>query len=349
MTRVTNTTKTTDKSFNQFMQLMGKTNFKDNKKSDDDDDAVDTENPEESDASDSESDSEKKARRKNPKFGLKGVAGMKDLKAQMKRDFIDIFANRELAEAYGIKPAPMMLYGAPGTGKTYIVKKLAEEIDMHFMSISPDNIASTYIHGTQQKIGKVFKKAISNAPTLLFMDEFDAMVPQRTNNEDNLSENGEVCEFLTQMNDLADKGVYLIAATNHPESIDRAVMRSGRIDNLVYVSLPDEEAREELFRMEMKGRPAEKKLSYKKLVEMTKNYTASDISSIVRTAARETFEEAKASKSKKPLPIRQETLERIIRQKPSSVSERDIRFYEKLREEFSPNDTTAKKKGIGFV
>ena len=99
----------------------------------------------------------------------------------------------------------------------------------------------------------------------------------------------------------------------------------------------------------MTDRPVDKELSYKKLAELTKNYTASDIASIVRSAARVTFEKAKDSKSKKPLPISQETIEDVIRHKPSSVSNKDIRFYEQLREEFSPKDTSAKKKGIGFV
>lgn len=289
-----------------------------------------------------------KEQKDDAKHGLKGVAGMKELKAQVKRDFIDILNNKALADAYEITPTPMMLYGAPGTGKTFFVKKLAEELKMNFMTVVPDDIASIYVHGTQEKIAGIFKKAVSKAPTLLFLDEFDSMVPhrQQAGSQQN-NQSGEVAEFLTQMNDLAEKGVYVVTATNHPEAIDRAVLRSGRIDQMVYVPLPDDDAREELFRLELSNRPKDSNIDFKALAKKTSNYTASDITSIVRTAARMTFEAARNTETKEVVPITQGTIESVIEKKPSSVSERDIRFYENLRKEFSPRESD-KKKTVGF-
>lgn len=281
-------------------------------------------------------------------YGLNAIAGMKELKALVRRDFVDVLKNKDLAAIYGIKPAPMLLYGPPGNGKTFFANKVAEEIGINFMSIRPDDIADSYVHGTQQKIAGVFQKAISKAPTLLFFDEFDSMCPDR-NQANNHTIADEVAEFLTQMNNAAEKGVYVITATNHPEAIDKAILRSGRIDNIVYVPLPDKEARKELFRLELQSRPAAKKISYDRLADLTSNYTASDITSIVKEAARLAFEEANKTRSKKVAPIKQKTIEDVIARKSSSVTDCDIRFYERLRDEFSPKDKDARKKSIGFV
>ena len=89
----------------------------------------------------------------------------------------------------------LLFYGPAGVGKTFIAEKVAEEIGIHFMKVIPDDLASSYIHGTQAKIGNLFLEAEEKAPTLLFFDEFDCMVPQRSNNNDN-NQNGEVNEFL---------------------------------------------------------------------------------------------------------------------------------------------------------
>ena len=116
---------------------------------------------------------------------------------------------------------------------------MAEEVGIHFIKVVPDDLASTMVHGTQEKIGEVFKNAERHAPAFLFFDEFDAMVPRRTGNEYNQHYDSEVNEFLCMLNHASDKGVYVLAATNHPECIDKAVLRTGRIDELVYVDMPD--------------------------------------------------------------------------------------------------------------
>ena len=107
------------------------------------------------------------------------------------------------------------------------------------MKIVPDGLACTWVHGTQRKIGEVFKKAEKAAPTLLFFDEFDAMVPKRSGDEGSQHYDSEVDEFLCMLNNAADRGIYVLATTNHPERIDKAVLRTGRIDEVIYVDMPD--------------------------------------------------------------------------------------------------------------
>ena len=115
--------------------------------------------------------------------GFGDIAGMEDLKQRVKEGFINVLQHRDLADAYGIRPPSMLFYGPAGCGKTFFAEKMAEEVGIHFIKVVPDDLASTMVHGTQEKIGEVFKNAERHAPALLFFDEFDAMVPRRTGYE----------------------------------------------------------------------------------------------------------------------------------------------------------------------
>lgn len=225
---------------------------------------------------------------------------------------------------------------------------MAEEVGIHFIKVVPDDLACTWVHGTQQKIGEVFKDAEKNAPTLLFFDEFDAMVPRRTGDEANQHYDSEVNEFLCMLNNASDKGVYVLAATNHPERIDRAVLRTGRIDELIYVDMPDKDARMSLFSLELSKLPQDETIDTERLANLTEGYNCSDITYIVKSAARKKFNEAINCRDGKLHQITQTQLEEIIARRSPSVNNRDIREYERLRSEFSPKDEGCKHVSIGF-
>ncbi len=283
-----------------------------------------------------------------PPCGLDAVAGMDELKLLVKEAMINVVENPECASAYGIRPPSMLLYGPPGCGKTFFVEKLAEEMGINYYKIVPDDIASPYIHGTQGKIGERFKKTFENAPCILFLDEFDAMVPSRTEKQDSANQNDEVNEFLCMLNNASEKGVYVIAATNRPQIIDKAVLRSGRIDEKIYVGMPDEKAREALFRLELSKLPVDDNIDYSKLALLTKGYNCSDITYIVSVASREMFNISIKEKDKPYKTITQEQVEKVIARKTPSVSSRDIKVYERLRNEFSPLETGCQTQVIGF-
>lgn len=280
--------------------------------------------------------------------GFNDVAGMNELKQLVTEGFINVLKNKECAATYGIKPPSLLLYGPAGCGKTFFAEKVAEEVGIHFMKVVPDDIACMWIHGTQQKIGELFRKAEKNGPTLMFFDEFEAMVPHRSANDTNQYQNGEVNEFLCMLNNAADRGVYVLAATNHPECIDRAVLRTGRIDEMIYVDMPDWESRKSLFSLELSKLPADENIDFAKLADLTQGYNCSDISYIVKVSSRRMFNASIREPDCGYKKISQGLLEEIIAGKSPSVSSKDLREFERVRSEFSPKDQGCKRVAIGF-
>ena len=254
--------------------------------------------------------------------GFDDIAGMHDLKETLYHDVILPLTEKELYEQYKVSvPNGMLLYGPPGCGKTYIAKKFAEEIGYHFIIVNPSDMASTYIHGTQEKIGKLFKQAKDKAPTIILIDEADAILPKR---EENLQHGyaSEVNEFLAQMTECGKNGIFIIAATNRPDMIDPTVTRTGRLDKVVYLSPPDRTAREEMLQLHLKDRPMET-IDIGRIAELTENYVSSDISFLINEAARDALKE----RSK----ISQRHLENVIQRYLPSVSVKQIKQYERFK------------------
>lgn len=217
--------------------------------------------------------------------GFQDIAGMQDLKNYLHEKVIFVIKNAEVAQQYKLTPPNgLLLYGPPGCGKTYFAEKFAEETGFNFMLVKASDVGSSLVHGTQEKVKKLFDKAAKNGPIVLCFDEFDAIVPDRgaRGNEYVAS---EVNEFLSQMNNCAQRGIFIVATSNRPDKIDPAVLRTGRIDKQVYVPLPDFEARKEMFKMYLNGRPLDGDIDYDQLAQATEGYIASDIAFIVNDAA----------------------------------------------------------------
>lgn len=268
-----------------------------------------------------------KVKEKGKGFDL--IAGMNDLKDTLYQDIILPLNDKELYEQYKVSiPNGMLLYGPPGCGKTFIAQKFAEEINYNYVELKPSDLASIYVHGTQEKIAKLFNDAKENAPTIIFIDEVDAILPNR---EGNLSQSyaSEVNEFLAQMTECHQHGIFIIAATNRPEKIDTAILRTGRMDKIIYLAPPDLIARKEMFKLHLQDRPTEKDIDINKLAEMTNLYVASDLKFLVNEASRNALKERTR--------INQGHLEKVITNNPPSISERQLKKYETFRNNRSFN------------
>ena len=269
--------------------------------------------------------------------GFADVAGMKELKEQLQSDVIDLLKNPGRAKELGLAiPNGILFYGPPGCGKTFFAERFAEEIGCNYMYVLCSDVASPYIHGGQEKISNLVEEARKNAPTILFLDEVEAMIMNR-NKHNNVSEQGEVNEFLGQLNNCGSEGVMVIAATNEPTLIDPAALRAGRLELKYYIPQPDKETRIQLFKVGLKGRNTELGIDYERLAYLTENRVSSDITFIIDTAARIVFR-------KKMEKITQSVLEEAISTIQPTVSIDEIRRSEKIRDEF----TGKKRNRIGF-
>ena len=273
--------------------------------------------------------------------GFEDVAGMEDLKQRLRTEVIDIINNPDKYRKLRVKiPNGILLYGPPGCGKTYIAEKFAEEIGCNYMYVHCSDVASPYIHGGQEKIAALFEKARENAPTVLFLDELDAMIADRSRHN-NVSEYGEVNEFLTQLNNCADNHVFVIGATNNPKGIDSAALRSGRLDIKVYVPAPDVSERIALFKLYLKD-IVTGDVNYELLAEKTEGYVSRDVCSLINNAARET---AQSNLDLINMQTLLNCIEKYKKQFPS-VSKDVLKQHEQLREEFEGH---IDRKPIGFT
>ena len=272
--------------------------------------------------------------------GFKDIAGMDQLKQMLTQKVIFILKDKEKAAKYKLLPPNgMLFYGPPGCGKSFFAEKFAEETGFNFMLVKASDLGSIYVHGSQGKIADLFKKAEESKPTIICFDEFDAFVPNRSNTGAE-HQAGEVNEFLSQLNNCAQRGIFVIATSNRPDMIDPAVLRTGRIDKLVYVPMPDKDARCEMFKIHLDGRPCED-LDMEHLAELTDGYIASDIAYIVNDAA------MGAAFSDRP--ITQQLLEETISSIHPSLSKEVVNSYENLRQKMEDTDTRNRRPKIGFI
>ena len=279
---------------------------------------------------------------------LDDVAGLDELKAKFRRNFVQILRNPQIAKAYGITPCNCtLLYGPQGCGKTFIAEKAAQESGLKYRIVNPSDLGSIYIHGAQEKIAETFREAEKNAPIILIFDEFDAIAPQR-DGELYPNQANEVNELLTRLNNCAEKGVFVLATTNRPELIDSAILRTGRVDEMYYVSLPDFKARHDIFSMELNKRPCSEDIDLDALAQATENYTCSDLSYIVKESARRCFDETIIAGADSLIPLSQRHLIDVIKHTRSSVSPAELKSYKEMRERLEHRNVDSNRPRVGF-
>ena len=275
--------------------------------------------------------------------GFAAIAGMQELKDILKTEVIDVLHNPEEYARYGLTiPNGMLLYGPPGCGKTFFAKHFAEEVGFNFMMVTPSTLKSRFVNATQENIAKMFKEAEENAPTIIFIDEMNELVPNREGDVHEMSRSA-VNEMLAQMDRTGEKGVFIIGATNYPNMIDPAILRSGRLDKKYYLSPPDREARKAMFELYLKDRPYDFGLDYDKLAKLTNNYVSADIKLIVDDASRIALK----LHSRITMQILEDTIKAI---KPS-IPLNELQKYEKIRAMMNgemPKTEKKERPKIGF-
>jgi transitional endoplasmic reticulum ATPase len=213
------------------------------------------------------------------------IGGLKE-EVQKVREMVELpMRHPELFERLGIEPPKgVLIYGPPGTGKTLLARAVANESDAHFITLSGPEIVSKYVGEAEEKLRNIFKEAEENSPTIIFIDELDAIAPKREEVVGEV-EKRIVSQLLVLMDGLKSRGqVVVIAATNRPNAIDPALRRPGRFDREIEIGVPDKTGRKEILEIHTRGMPMDN-VSVDSLAARTHGFVGADLQSLSKEAA----------------------------------------------------------------
>ncbi|NWS16805.1 SPAT5 protein, partial [Pachyramphus minor] len=215
-----------------------------------------------------------------PKVSWSDIGGLEDVKLKLKQAVEWPLKHPESFIRMGIQPPKgVLLYGPPGCSKTMIAKALAHESGLNFLAVKGPELMNKYVGESERAVREIFRKARAVSPSILFFDEIDALAVERGNSSGagNVADR-VLAQLLTEMDGIEQlKDVTILAATNRPDMIDKALLRPGRIDRIIYVPLPDAATRREIFKLHFQSMPVSDEVCLAELVEHTEKYSGAEV------------------------------------------------------------------------
>lgn len=262
-----------------------------------------------------------------PKVKWEDVGGLDEVKKRLKEAVEWPLTNPELFKKMGIRPPKgILLYGPPGTGKTLLAKAIANESNANFLSIKGPEVFSKWVGESEKALRNLFKKAKQSSPSIIFLDEIDALAPKRGMYDGSRVTDTVVNQLLTSMDGIEGmEDVVIIGATNRPDIIDPSFLRPGRFDELILVGQPDEKARKEIFKIHMRDMPIAKDVDVSELAEMSDGYAGADIEALCREAAMVALREDRDAKE-----VRREHFMKAFETVRPSIDEEMIDYYKEI-------------------
>jgi len=225
-----------------------------------------------------------------PDCSWEDVGGLLDVKKEMTETLMYPLKYAAKYTRYGMAPSKgMLLYGPSGCGKTLVAKAIANEVQSNFISVKGPELLSMWFGESESNVRELFDKARGAAPCILFFDEIDSIAKPRGSGGAGGSDSGDriVNQILTEIDGVgAKKSVFVIAATNRPDMLDSAIMRPGRLDQLVYLPLPDIESRIAIFKACTRKSPLDADISVQELAERTDGFSGADITEVCQRACK---------------------------------------------------------------
>ncbi|MBI2576559.1 CDC48 family AAA ATPase [Candidatus Woesearchaeota archaeon] len=267
-----------------------------------------------------------------PNTKWEDIGGLINVKQELKEAVEWPLKNPEVFTRLGVRaPKGILLYGAPGTGKTMLAKAVASESDANFILVKGPELLSKWVGESEKAVREVFKKARQTAPTIVFFDEVDSLAPRRggLNGDSHVTER-VVNQLLTEIDGLEEMNdVVVLAASNRPDIIDTALLRPGRFDRLILVPAPDENTRLEIFQVHSKGMPL-RGVSLESLAKKTEGYAGADIEAVCREAAMTALRNDIKAKE-----VGEKEFDEALKRVPPSVTKDIEKTYEELGKHFS--------------
>jgi transitional endoplasmic reticulum ATPase len=284
-----------------------------------------------------------------PKISWDDVGGLEKPTQKVKESVEWPLTSKDRFDRMGIEPPKgVLLYGPPGTGKTLIAKAVANETNANFISVRGPQLLSKWVGESEKAIRQTFRKARQVSPTVIFFDELDSLAPSRGGETGNNVSERVVNQLLTELDGLEENGdVMVIAATNRPDMIDPALIRSGRFDRLVLIGQPDEEGREQILKIHTQESPLAPDVSLREIAEITDGYVGSDLESIAREAAIEALRESGEAEE-----IEMRHFRKSLESVRPTITDELMNYYEEMQDEFKggTQDRLEERRGgrIGF-
>lgn len=226
-----------------------------------------------------------------PEVHWNDIGGYELVKSQLRESVTLPLENPECFTRMGIRPPRgVLLFGPPGCSKTLMAKAIATESKMNFIAVKGPELFNKFVGESEKSVSRIFKKARACAPSIIFFDEIDAMATKRGASGDSGSNVTDrvLTQLLTEIDGIStlfQQSVVIIGATNRPDLLDNALLRPGRFDRLIYVSLPDEEARKEIFKVHLRNMNFSSDIDIDQLAKRTEGYSGAEISGICRESA----------------------------------------------------------------
>jgi transitional endoplasmic reticulum ATPase len=281
-----------------------------------------------------------------PKITWDDVGGLAEAKEQVQESVEWPMNSPEKFERMGINPpSGVLLYGPPGTGKTLMAKAVANETNANFISVRGPQLLSKWVGESEKAIRQTFRKARQVAPTVIFFDELDSLAPGRGGDVGSNVSERVVNQLLTELDGLEEmENVMVIGATNRPDMIDPALIRSGRFDRLVYIGEPELEGREQILKIHTQSSPLAPDVSLRELAEITEGYVGSDLESIAREAAIMALRENEDAEE-----VEMRHFRTALESVRPTINE-DIRdYYERVEEDFRGGQPEPRSAGGGRI
>ncbi|KAI5334128.1 hypothetical protein L3X38_024261 [Prunus dulcis] len=225
-----------------------------------------------------------------PNVSWKDIGGLENVKRELQETVQYPVEHPEKFEKFGMSPSKgVLFYGPPGCGKTLLAKAIANECQANFISVKGPELLTMWFGESEANVREIFDKARGSAPCVLFFDELDSIATQRGSSVGDAGGAADrvLNQLLTEMDGMsAKKTVFVIGATNRPDIIDPALLRPGRLDQLIYIPLPDEESRYQIFRACLRKSPVSKDVDIRALAKYTQGFSGADITEICQRACK---------------------------------------------------------------
>ena len=266
-----------------------------------------------------------------PNIKWDDIGGLEEIKQELIEAVEWPLKHPDSFKRLGVKPPKgIMLYGAPGTGKTMLAKAVATESQANFILVKGPELLSKWVGESEKAVREVFKKARQTSPTIIFFDEIDSLAPRRGATSENHVSERVVNQLLTEIDGLEDMhDVVIMSATNRPDIVDTALLRPGRFDRIILTPAPDEKSRLEIFKVHTQGMPL-KDVKLEDMAKKTEGYAGADIESVCREAAIFALRE---NKDTKEIPAKH--FEKALEKVPPSITKEIEEAYEKIKNTLS--------------